>query len=105
MRSNSSRSATWRDNCSQNKTFQGDFMQRARLTFVAAACLLATSATAATRPTDAEISDLVAKYSAAAIADREDIHKNPELSNRETRTGALIAAHLKKLGIETRTGV
>jgi len=80
-------------------------MQRARLTFVAAACLLATSATAATRPTDAEISDLVAKYSAAAIADREDIHKNPELSNRETRTGALIAAHLKKLGIETRTGV
>ena len=31
-------------------------MQRARLTFVAAACLLATSATAATRPTDAEIS-------------------------------------------------
>jgi len=80
-------------------------MHFARLTFAAAACLLATAAAAVTRPTDAEISDLVAKYSAAAIADREDIHKNPELSNRETRTGALIAAHLKKLGIETRTGV
>ena len=63
-------------------------MHRARLTFAAAACLFATGAAAATRPTDAEISDLVAKYSAAAIADREDIHKNPELSNRETRTGA-----------------
>ena len=73
--------------------------------FAAAACLLATGAAAATRPTDAEISELVAKYSAAAIADREDIHKNPELSNRETRTGALIAAHLKKLGIEVKTGV
>jgi amidohydrolase len=80
-------------------------MHRARLTFVAAACLLATGAAAATRPTGAEISDLVAKYSAAAIADREDIHKNPELSNRETRTGALVAAHLKKLGIEVKTGV
>jgi amidohydrolase len=75
------------------------------MTFVAAACLLATGAAAATRPTDAEISDLVAKYSAAAVAEREDIHKNPELSNRETRTGALVAAHLKKLGIEVRTGV
>ena len=80
-------------------------MHRARMTFVAAACLLATGAAAATRPTDAEISDLVAKYSAAAVAEREDIHKNPELSNRETRTGALVAAHLKKLGIEVRTGV
>jgi amidohydrolase len=80
-------------------------MHRARLTFVAAACLLATGGAGATRPTDAEISDLVAKYSAAAIADREDIHKNAELSNRETRTGALVAAHLKKLGIEVKTGV
>ena len=39
------------------------------------------------------------------IAWRRDIHEHPELSNRETRTGELIAAHLRKLGMEVRTGV
>ena len=82
-------------------------MHFARLKIAAAACLLAGTftATAATRPTDAEISALAAKYSAAAVADRQDIHKNAELSNRETRTGALVAEHLKKLGIEVKTGI
>ncbi|MFN0098260.1 MAG: M20 family metallopeptidase [Gemmatimonadaceae bacterium] len=36
---------------------------------------------------------------------RHDIHRNPELSFQETRTAALVAAHLTKLGIEVRTGV
>ena len=36
---------------------------------------------------------------------RRDIHQHPELSNRETRTAALVAKHLKSLGIEVRTGV
>ncbi|MBX9632773.1 MAG: amidohydrolase [Burkholderiales bacterium] len=36
---------------------------------------------------------------------RRDIHRNPELGNRETRTGALVAEHLKALGYEVRTGV
>ena len=39
------------------------------------------------------------------IAWRRDIHEHPELSNRETRTGELIAAHLRKLGMEVTTGV
>ena len=81
-------------------------MHFVRLTAAAVACLIAIgTAAAATRPTDAEISALVAKYSAAAVADRQDIHKNAELSNRETRTGALVAEHLKKLGIEVQTGI
>ncbi|MDX2235549.1 MAG: amidohydrolase [Hyphomonadaceae bacterium] len=36
---------------------------------------------------------------------RRDIHANPELGNRETRTAALVAAHLRRLNIEVRTGV
>ncbi len=48
---------------------------------------------------------------AAAIEDRviawrRDIHQNPELGNRETRTAALVADHLTALGFdEVRTGV
>ncbi len=36
---------------------------------------------------------------------RRDFHKNPELGNREIRTAGIIAAHLKKLGIETEEGI
>ncbi|MGH8731627.1 MAG: amidohydrolase, partial [Burkholderiales bacterium] len=39
------------------------------------------------------------------IAWRRDIHQNPELSNREVRTAKLVADHLRKLGIEVKTGV
>lgn len=36
---------------------------------------------------------------------RRDIHQHPELSNRETRTAALVAEHLRSLGMEVRTNV
>ncbi len=36
---------------------------------------------------------------------RHRIHQNPELSNRETQTAALVAAHLKALGLEVHTGI
>lgn len=36
---------------------------------------------------------------------RRDFHQNPELGNRETRTAKIVAEHLKKLGLEVRTGV
>jgi amidohydrolase len=36
---------------------------------------------------------------------RRDIHQNPELSNRELRTAKLVADHLRKLGMEVKTGV
>lgn len=36
---------------------------------------------------------------------RRDIHANPELGNREFRTAALVADHLRALGLEVRTGV
>lgn len=36
---------------------------------------------------------------------RHRIHQNPELSNRETQTAELVAAHLRSLGLEPRTGI
>lgn len=36
---------------------------------------------------------------------RRDFHQHPELSNREVRTAKVIAAHLRALGLEVRTGV
>jgi amidohydrolase len=39
------------------------------------------------------------------IAWRRDIHEHPELGEQETRTAALVAEHLKKLGLEVKTGV
>jgi amidohydrolase len=36
---------------------------------------------------------------------RRDIHQHPELSFQETRTAALVAQHLKALGLEVQTGV
>ncbi|HEU4517779.1 MAG TPA: amidohydrolase [Steroidobacteraceae bacterium] len=80
-------------------------MHVARSTIAAAACLLASGTAAAARPTDAEISALAEKYSGASISQRQDMHRNPELSNRETRTGELVAKHLKSLGYEVQTGI
>ena len=48
---------------------------------------------------------------AAAVEDevigwRRDFHAHPELGNRELRTAAIVAAHLRALGFdEVRTGV
>jgi amidohydrolase len=40
------------------------------------------------------------------IAWRRDFHEHPELGNRETRTAAIVAEHLRSLGFdEVRTGV
>lgn len=36
---------------------------------------------------------------------RRDIHQHPELGNREVRTSALVAEHLRSLGLETTTGI
>src|SRR6218665_3215930 len=39
---------------------------------------------------------------AQVIEWRRHFHQYPELSNRETKTGAYIAEHLKKLGLEVQ---
>ncbi|AEE53580.1 amidohydrolase [Haliscomenobacter hydrossis] len=42
---------------------------------------------------------------AKVIEWRRDLHQNPELSNREFKTAEKVAAHLRSLGLEVRTGV
>src|SRR5688572_21353408 len=39
------------------------------------------------------------------IAWRRDFHQHPELSNREERTAAKVAEHLRSLGLSPRTGI
>ena len=63
-------------------------------------------ATASEIPTYQEDIDFrVREVAPDVIAWRRDIHQHPELSNRETRTSALVAEHLRKLGLEVRTGI
>lgn len=45
------------------------------------------------------------KIESKCIEWRRDFHEYPELGNNEKRTAAIVAAHLKKLGIETTEGV
>ncbi|MEO6030468.1 MAG: amidohydrolase [Burkholderiaceae bacterium] len=48
----------------------------------------------------------VAAIEPEVITWRRDIHQHPELGNREVRTAAIVAAHLKQLGFDAvRTGV
>jgi metal-dependent amidase/aminoacylase/carboxypeptidase family protein len=42
---------------------------------------------------------------AALIELRRDLHRHPELSGEEVRTAGIVAAQLKSLGFEVRTGV
>ncbi|HLG40412.1 MAG TPA: amidohydrolase, partial [Chitinophagaceae bacterium] len=52
-----------------------------------------------------KIAAAVDKIESQCIAWRKEIHQHPELGNREFNTAKLIAAHLKKLGIEVKEGV
>ena len=54
---------------------------------------------------DAALDAAVVAIEPKVVAWRRDIHQHPELGNREFRTSALVAEHLKGLGIEVKTGV
>jgi amidohydrolase len=49
---------------------------------------------------DAIISQHADRLNDKVIAWRRDLHANPELGNREFRTGKLVADHLRKLGFD-----
>src|SRR5260221_1047950 len=54
---------------------------------------------------EADIDQRAQQVESKVIAWRRDIHQNPELSNRETRTAKLVADHLRSLGLDVQTGV
>ena len=53
----------------------------------------------------AQIDQLADTVEPAVIKHRRHLHQHPELSNREFETAKYVARHLKKLGLEVRTGV
>jgi amidohydrolase len=52
-----------------------------------------------------ELDRRAAAVNAKVVTWRRDIHQHPELSGEERRTAALVAEHLRGLGMEVRTGV
>ncbi len=71
------------------------------LTLVAVAPL----SLAAQSPLSAELERRVSAVMPKVVAWRRDLHEHPELSGEEVRTAALVAAHLRSLGLEVRTNV
>jgi amidohydrolase len=55
--------------------------------------------------TGAELDAAAASLDKRVIEWRRDFHRNPELANREVRTAAKVAEHLRALGLEVRTGM
>lgn len=54
---------------------------------------------------DADVRGAVARLAPRMIEIRHDIHQHPELGNHETRTAAIVARELTRLGLELRTGI
>jgi amidohydrolase len=60
----------------------------------------------ASAPQRPEVAAAADRLEPKVLAWRRDIHQHPELGNRETRTAALVADHLRALGLEdVRTGI
>lgn len=74
-------------------------------------CLFLIVSTVLVKPTFAQkklrqkVDKLAESIESQVIKWRHHIHQNPELSNREFKTAEMVAAHLKKLGLEVKTKV
>jgi len=76
-----------------------------RIVGTSAAALLALLAAHSRADLHQDIDASAAAVTPQVIQWRRDIHQHPELSNRETRTAALVAAQLKSLGLDVKTRV
>jgi amidohydrolase len=69
------------------------------------ACTIATGASFGQADVYQQIDKLADAIDSKVIAWRHDFHENPELSNREYKTAEKVAAYLKTLGLEVKTGI
>jgi len=77
-----------------------------KLIYTSFLCAVTLVASAQVSPKlQAKIDQQAKEMESKVIEWRRHIHQYPELSNRETKTGAYVAEHLKSLGIEVQTGV
>lgn len=73
--------------------------------FIPATLFLAIAQTSFAAVTSAELDAAAAALEGRVIEWRRDFHRHPELANREIRTSAKVAEHLRALGLEVRTGM
>ena len=78
---------------------------RFRATPLSIALLAALSANIAHAADVSWVDPSVAQVNQEVIDVRHTLHQNPELGNTEVKTAALVADHLKALGIDVRTQV
>jgi len=72
-------------------------------TVLAVGCALALPALLSAAADRAAVEAAAAAVEEQVIVWRRDIHQNPELGNREFRTAALVAKHLRELGFDSVT--
>jgi len=90
------------------RSWEGDMLGHIRTALVLGAIMLAIAGPARAQSVselEQEIRQRAAQIDKKLIAWRRDIHEHPELGEQETRTAALVAEHLKTLGLEIKTGV
>ncbi len=73
--------------------------------FIPASLLLAMAQASFAAVTSAELDAAAATLEGRVVEWRRDFHRHPELANREIRTSARVAEHLRSLGLEVRTGM
>src|SRR5918999_5040886 len=67
--------------------------------------VLGSPLTLIAQTTSGDLASRVERVTSQAVEYRHQIHQHPELGNRETKTAALVTDHLKRLGLEVRTGI
>ena len=72
---------------------------------VTAALLVAPASAQTAAPFSASVESSIQSVLPRMIAWRRDFHEHPELSYEEVRTARVVAAHLRSLRLEVRTGV